>query len=910
MKLGFRISYFEFASVGVCVLVSAVCGGYAGEPTLAEARSRWLHGNYQEAEAIYRTLANTTKEHIAAVIGISHCLQSQGEYDRARELIETSVRADSQNADLLARYAELLYLRGRWDEADQFVAKALALRPDHFLARWIRSQVYRDRGDWTKADAELRWFVRTYTEKSGRNDEIKEPEQLLLVGLAGAENARWHKMADQFRVVLNDVFGDAIKNDKDFWPAEYYAGMLLLEKYNHGQALQAFDKALSINPNAAEVLAGKGAAALQKYEIRDAELFASRALKINSQLPEARRLMADIHLLAGDLKAAKHESDAARRVNPRDEMTLGRWAACLQLSRDQDAFNAVVKEILERNSRPGVFYYTLAEALEERKRYEAAEEYYRKAMELQPWLPWPQNSLGLLYMRLGREKEARDILSKATEADEFNVRVFNSLRVLRHLEKYATVRTEHFELRFDPHNDERLALYMQPYLEDIYRRLAEKFQYKPPERILIEIFNEHEMFSGRVIALPDLHTIGASTGRIIAMTSPNARGLRRPFNWARVLRHELVHVFNLEQTKFQAPHWLTEGLAVIEEGFPRPQQWNDLLAERVPTGEVMTLENIDLAFIRPRSPLDWQMAYCQSQLYVEYIIKQYGPQSTGEMLRAYGDGLDTSATISKVCHVDRAAFENGYREYMKTIADCGLPIADLQSGLRIAGPASSASVEKRLTYRQLQKAYDSNREDPGLAARMAEQLLIRGDKKEARRLAEDVLAKDRSHQLASYVKARLLLDAGDDDQARALLEGALNGPKQDPKVLQALAKLYYESRDFAKAADLYERAHKTQPAETKWLTGLLRCYSQTGEKAKRIEVLEKLVLMDADELDMRKQLAQSLSETGQHGQAERYAREALEIDVRDAGAWESLLKSLVAQHKEPEAAKARELLAK
>src|SRR5438093_7495933 len=108
---------------------------------------------------------------------------------------------------------------------------------------------------------------------------------------------------------------------------------------------------------------------------------------------------------------------------------------------------------------------------------------------------------------------------------------------------------------------------MADYLERVYADLAAKFQYHPPVPILFAVFNNHDMFSGRIVALPDLHTIGASTGRMVALVSPGGRGIRRPFNWARVLRHELVHVFNLEQTRFQTPHWLTEGLAVIQEGF-------------------------------------------------------------------------------------------------------------------------------------------------------------------------------------------------------------------------------------------------------------------------------------------------------------------------------------------------------
>ena len=42
-------------------------------------------------------------------------------------------------------------------------------------------------------------------------------------------------------------------------------------------------------------------------------------------------------------------------------------------------------------------------------------------------------------------------------------------------------------------------------------------------------------------------------------------------------------MITLQQTEFNIPHWYTEALAVESEGFPRPQEWNKLLLERVPT---------------------------------------------------------------------------------------------------------------------------------------------------------------------------------------------------------------------------------------------------------------------------------------------------------------------------------------
>src|SRR5262249_21665013 len=221
-------------------------------------------------------------------------------------------------------------------------------------------------------------------------------------------------------------------------------------------------------------------------------------------------------------------------------------------------------------------------------------------------------------------------------------------------------------------------------------------------------------FSGRTVALPDLHTIGACTGRMVAMVTPNEtdskdKPVRPPFNWARVLRHEIVHIFNLEQTDFLVPHWLTEGLAVSNEGFPRPPIWNQLLRERVPAGELFNLDNIDMGFIRFRSPLDWYMAYCQSQLYVEYIKERFGPQAIGQFLAVYREGIDTGSVIQKVCKLDKATFEKGYRDHLDKV------VKTIQGRPR----------EKTLGVKELEAAYKENPENPDIAARLAEALMQR-----------------------------------------------------------------------------------------------------------------------------------------------------------------------------------------
>jgi Flp pilus assembly protein TadD len=437
---------------------------------------------------------------------------------------------------------------------------------------------------------------------------------------------------------------------------------------------------------------------------------------------------------------------------------------------------------------------------------------------------------------------------------------------------------------------------MAGYLEDIYADLAKKFNYRPKGPILIEVFNNHEMFSGRTVALPDLHTIGACTGKVVTMVSPNGKGIRKPFNWGRVLRHELVHIFNLEQTSFLVPHWFTEGLAVDNEGFPRPPTWNELLVERVPAGKgLLNLDTIDLGFIRPRGPLEWQLAYCQAHLYVQYIRKTYKDEAIGKLLAAYADGFDTPSALARACNnVDKAAFEKGYRAYLDEVVK---PLL------------GKKKPQKRRTLAELKAAHKQNKDDPDIAAELALRLLG-SDRVEARRLAEHALEKSNKHPKASVVLARLELQAGNVKAARKLLEGARNKDAPDPLVLKALGKIYYDASDFRKAAAAFEEGRKAEPFETEWLMQLARTYAQSGDKAKQIEVLKALVPTDADDLDRRERVARLLLEEGRSAEAETYARQALEIDVRSAGARTTLFAALKAQNKNDEAARLRKLLGK
>ena len=324
-------------------------------------------------------------------------------------------------------------------------------------------------------------------------------------------------------------------------------------------------------------------------------------------------------------------------------------------------------------------------------------------------------------MRMGREADARTTLKEAFDADPFHVRVKNSLEVLDVLDAMQTRTTPHFVIKYDK-ADARLIPYLARHLETVYGEIRQQFGYEPPGPTLVEIFNEaqgqsgHAWFSARMIGLPFLETVAASTGRIVAMVSPGEMPTHGTFAWARTLKHEMTHVFNLQQTGYNIPHWFTEGLAVYNEKIPRPYRWTLLLRRRAAAGTLMDLETVNAGFTRAMSGDDCQLAYCQSELYVEYMLALKGGDAPKRMVAAYAENPSTEAAIRKVFGVSQAEFERGYMAFLRKQID--------------ATPVLAAEGQ---TFDELEKAHRSQPQDAGVAARLALAYFQRGAKTGSRR---------------------------------------------------------------------------------------------------------------------------------------------------------------------------------
>src|SRR5205823_2300589 len=145
----------------------------------------WLRGNFEEARAAYQKHLGDEKLRPQAAVGVARTYLSVGDPQKALTAVEDALMLDATDPDLLAARADLFFTMGRWEDASKVAEDVIKRKPDHFLARWVRARLLRDTGEVKKADTEMRWFVRTYTQRDNADKPITDPDELLLVGLAG-----------------------------------------------------------------------------------------------------------------------------------------------------------------------------------------------------------------------------------------------------------------------------------------------------------------------------------------------------------------------------------------------------------------------------------------------------------------------------------------------------------------------------------------------------------------------------------------------------------------------------------------------------------------------------------------------------------------------------------------------------
>jgi tetratricopeptide (TPR) repeat protein len=412
------------------------------------------------------------------------------------------------------------------------------------------------------------------------------------------------------------------------------------------------------------------------------------------------------------------------------------------------------------------------------------------------------------------------------------------------------------------------------YMEKVYGEVCGDFNYQPADKSIVEFFPTHQQFSIRITGRGWIGTVGASTGRVIALVAPTPQKDRSPmgtYNWQAVLRHEFTHTITLAATRNRIPHWFTEACAVWEQPDRRNFEATRLLVDAVRTKHLFPVKELDWGFIRPQRGADRSLAYAQSEWIMEYIIGTRGFTTIQKMLDSFRDGMTQPEVFLKVVGAKEEDFDQAFREWAKDqVREWGYD------------PEPPPRLE------DARKAAASQPSDAAAQANVALALLVGNQVKPAEDAARAALKLDGNNARALGVLAQILVGTKRWDEAISLgvkLEGVDPSSRVAPRVL---AECYLNKQSWAQAIAVLELLKQRAPLDPFSFEQLATLYTQLGQTEKALPNLIELHRRTMNDPQYARRIADIYRSSDQNDQALSYYEQIASINPYESSAYQSM----------------------
>lgn len=841
--------------------------------TLDGCDKDYVKGEYAAAAEGYKNLLS--KSPLAAAMGMAQCLSIQGKYTEAMDALNGAKDAGAKDAAWHVQMAELLTTLGKYTEALDHATQANTLRPDWAPGIYCRGQALETLGKKDEAKAVYKTMSLTL-----KNDAWKkDPRSLVALGLLMTRDCvlGGKKASEQAQNILQNYIQEAYLNvDKTYWPANVAAANFLLNYHRPNQARSELTIANKINPKCPDVFVCAGAAALGEWKFEDVLMLADKALAINPKNADALLLKAQCMMQWRKFDEVESIVNKVFEVNPNQLDALCLMAALHVRQGHTDKAKPFMDKVLAVNPKSSALPGTIADWLSSGRQFNEALPYYKQAIDLAPELADPKAGLGLMYMQMGEEAKAKEILDKAYEIDDFREDVVNYRKLVNDLldpKKYLVRETPHFVVKVDAELDSVMLDQVADYMEEIYPIICSDYGYQLPIKTYIEVFPDGPLFSVRISGKGWVPTVGACTGNVIALAAPGKdRTNSMTYNWAVVLRHEFTHAVTLTATGNRIPHWFTEACAVFQQPDKHAMQYINLLVMATKSNKLFSVKDCDWGFIRPKGPNDRQLAYAQAEWMLEYIIEKKGYNPTvANLIKGFADGLTQKEVWQKVLGVTEEEFDKDFQAWAKVqIKQWGFDpepppdLAKAQEAAKANPGDAAAQANLSLAFymaRNAKGAEDAARKaleiDPDQTRALgvlASILMVQKKSDEALVVAKHLEELDHSSTIAPRVMADINLEKRNWPDAIADLELLRQRQPLDQYAYQQLGEIYTKLGNPEKALPNLLELHRRSMSDANFARRIADMYMALSQDAKAANDDAKMQSMDAKALDFYHQV--------------------------------------------------------
>lgn len=806
--------------------VSALLGGLLFLPVCAIAdvkagQDALLHGRWTEAETEFKSALAVEKG--PALVGLAQVYHATGRYPEALAQATAASLVPAVKGRALCLAGEVFRDTGRTTEAVKMFQAALAANPRDLRARVYLGLTYGETGQKPLAEKTLDAFFQEFN--AGKIDKEKA-DQLTYTAMAARALQAWQD--------ANNTFQDAAEKDPAFLQANLEWGDLFLAKYRADEAQKCFQDVLKVNKVHPRALVGMARVRIEAaYDVEAAGKLADQALQVNPKFVPALNFKARLALDDEQFPRAEGFLKQSLAVDPVDLEALALLGASRYLQDDLPGYEAQKAKALKQNPKYGDFYFEVGELAVRHHRYADAVKLNREALAVDPKNGNALSALGtnLLRLGIGREPEALKVMEQAFEADGFNVRTFNTLKLYEEViaKEYETVPSGLFTFRFNKKERPLLMRYTPALMQRAWDLYVKKYGFTPKNPITVELFTERQHYGARTIGLPELGAQGTCFGELITAMSPASAEA----SWEQVLWHELAHVFHIQLSNNRVPRWFTEGLAEYETNIERPYWRREHSREiylSLQRGDLWKIGELSGAFTHPDRPNGVTIAYQQSSLVIHYLAGTFGFPKLVEALKLYGKGQHDDQVLPAVTGKTLEQLDAGFREYLRK------QYPHYAQGFLLDPDADPEKVKAQA---------DAKPSDAAAQAAYAAVLLKKPEA--ARDQAKKALALDGKNVVARYVLAQALLALEDVKGAKTEFEALLAGGTDGYGVRAALGRMAAMDGDVETAARHLNQAKKWDPDRVEPYAILLQLYEA---KDRREDVLKETeAYLDVQEHD-------------------------------------------------------------
>ncbi|MSR37323.1 MAG: tetratricopeptide repeat protein [Planctomycetes bacterium] len=638
---------------------------------LRDAQSKLVKGQLSSAENVFQELLDAHEEEpesakppmslvLSARAGLLDIALRHGKYQMVIDATQALSAADT-TVELKLLQARALRAVGRYDEAIALLSARIAVATDDVVTRFFLGETQWANGERAAA-------------KKTFSDALLLPASLDPTQLAFRGRCRWRLGGrEQFTAAAEELVA-AMDKGKDLPYARTTYGILQFEAYGEAAGFPSGErelkKVLDTNGDLEEAL-------LAMYRIRSAngnldgaktDRYLERVLQQNPRCVSALVLRGAMVLDDRRYRDAAQAFDEILRIDPRDRAALSHRAAAALLLHDEVGYQQFRSQALKGDPGYPEVDRIIGDHLVALYRFADAIPFFNAALLLDPSHVGALQGSAKALIYTGEGKLAKEMLQRAKAVEPgFNQPWReNALAVQSLLEdEYVLTEGKEFALQLHRDDSEVLREYLMPTYLRALEELGGKYAFRPTQQVKVEMFHTWDDFSVRTVGFRGFTALGACFGNFITLVSPGDSDVRRQdFMWEATVWHEYAHVLTLGLSKQRVPRWLTEGFSVYEEKSRNPSWERGMdreLFDAFYNREIPPVRLLNRLFRGERI----LFGYYQGGLIVELLARDFGFPKAIELLRAFGDDLDTEEAFERALDMPSQEFDRRFLTFVE-----------------------------------------------------------------------------------------------------------------------------------------------------------------------------------------------------------------------------------------------------